>query len=159
MATVQSYEIILKNKTGEATKTSATDEATEQQDFIGSAYSAVKKFEHFAPVAGVLAISKDIFSWQMSLVGRNTGDTLTQSKINKGMSMATHGLATVGVLVGAVATNNPLLAVGAVTDMVMTGLNYAKEQEQLNYEKEWESIGLLRTRERAGSSLNRSRLS
>lgn len=107
--------------------------------------SLVKKIGASALVAGA-------FQWQVSLVGRNQGNSLTQEKINGAMSLAgmiggvAMGFKAGGVLGGA-------LAIAGV------GLSLAKNVEQYNYDARWQNIGLSLSRERAGTSsaVNRSR--
>lgn len=125
---------------------------------LADAYKSYNAIKGFAPVAAAASVAKDIFAWQISLVGRNTGNALVQQKINAGMQIAGQAIGVGGALIAGIATGNPLLIIGAVAGAAKIGIGYAREQEQLNYERRWENIGIALATERAGASLNRSRM-
>lgn len=125
---------------------------------LAEAYGTYKAIKGFAPVAAAASVAKDIFAWQISLVGRNTGNALVQQKIDAGMQIAGQAIGIGGTFIAGLITGNPLLLVGAIAGAAKIGIGYAREQEQLNYERRWENIGIALATERAGASLNRSRM-
>lgn len=160
-----SYEIIIRNETngssrggGGGSNGDGSDSSSDITNGLEGLYKTYKQIKNIAPVASALSVAKDIFSWQISLVGRNMGNSLVQKKIDLSMQIANQTLSTVGMLVGGIATLNPVMIFGAITSAVSTAIDYAKEAEQISYEKRWESISLGLVRERAGASLNRSRV-
>lgn len=161
-----SYEIIIRNETDGSSSGSGggshgdggSDSASDITNGLEGLYKTYKQIKNIAPVASALSVAKDIFSWQISLVGRNMGNSLVQKKIDLSMQIANQTLSTVGMLVGGIATLNPVMIVGAISGAISTVIDYAKEAEQISYEKRWESISLGLARERAGASLNRSRV-
>ena len=125
--------------------------------WLNDIYGAYKAIKGFAPVAAATSVAKHIFQWQVGLVGRNTGNSLVQEKINYGMQLAGQiGSSVGGVGLGA-ALGNPLMMIAGVTSGINTLINYAQQREQFNYERTWESRELVYARERAGMSYNRSR--
>lgn len=130
---------------------------TDDTSGFGDMYKAYKAIKGFAPVAAAASITGSIFSWQISLVGRNTGNSLLQEKINNGMKIAGQVAGVLGGLAVGIGTANPALIIGSLAGAVGIGIGYAKEAEQLNYERRWENIGIALSTERAGASLNRSR--
>ena len=161
-----SYEIIIRNETDGSSSGSGggshgdggSDSARDITNGLEGLYKTYKQIKNIAPVASALSVAKDIFSWQISLVGRNMGNSLVQKKIDLSMQIANQTLSTVGMLVGGIATLNPVMIFGAISGAISTAIDYAKEAEQISYEKRWESISLGLARERAGASLNRSRV-
>lgn len=161
-----SYEIIIRNETDGSSSGSGggshgdggSDSASDITNGLEGLYKTYKQIKNIAPVASALSVAKDIFSWQISLVGRNMGNSLVQKKIDLSMQIANQTLSTVGMLVGGIATLNPVMIFGAISGAISTAIDYAKEAEQISYEKRWESISLGLARERAGASLNRSRV-
>lgn len=161
-----SYEIIIRNETSGSSSGSGggshgdggSDSASDITNGLEGLYKTYKQIKNIAPVASALSVAKDIFSWQISLVGRNMGNSLVQKKIDLSMQIANQTLSTVGMLVGGIATLNPVMIFGAISGAISTVIDYAKEAEQISYEKRWESISLGLARERAGASLNRSRV-
>lgn len=161
-----SYEIIIRNETDGSSSGSGggshgdggSDSASDITNGLEGLYKTYKQIKNIAPVASALSVAKDIFSWQISLVGRNMGNSLVQKKIDLSMRIANQTLSTVGMLVGGIATLNPVMIFGAISGAISTAIDYAKEAEQISYEKRWESISLGLARERAGASLNRSRV-
>lgn len=161
-----SYEIIIRNETDGSSSGSGggshgdggSDSASDITNGLEGLYKTYKQIKNIAPVASALSVAKDIFSWQISLVGRNMGNSLVQKKIDLSMQLANQTLSTVGMLVGGIATLNPVMIFGAISGAISTAIDYAKEAEQISYEKRWESISLGLARERAGASLNRSRV-
>lgn len=161
-----SYEIIIRNETDGSSSGSGggshgdggSDSASDITNGLEGLYKTYKQIKNIAPVASALSVAKDIFSWQISLVGRNMGNSLVQKKIDLSMQIANQTLSTVGMLVGGIATLNPVMIFGAISGAISTAIDYAKEAEQISYEKRWESISLGLARERASASLNRSRI-
>lgn len=163
-----SYEIIIRNETNGSSSGSGGGSDGDSSGGGGSSsditngleglYKTYKQIKNIAPVASALSVAKDIFSWQISLVGRNMGNSLVQKKIDLSMQIANQTLSTVGMLVGGIATLNPVMIFGAISGAISTAIDYAKEAEQISYEKRWESVSLGLVRERAGASLNRSRV-
>lgn len=161
-----SYEIIIRNETDGSSSGSGggshgdggADSASDITNGLEGLYKTYKQIKNIAPVASALSVAKDIFSWQISLVGRNMGNSLVQKKIDLSMQIANQTLSTVGMLVGGIATLNPVMIFGAISGAISTAIDYAKEAEQISYEKRWESISLGLARERASASLNRSRV-
>lgn len=161
-----SYEIIIRNETkgsssgsgGGSNGDGGSDSSSDITNGLEGLYKTYKQIKNIAPVASALSVAKDIFSWQISLVGRNMGNSLVQKKIDLSMQIANQTLSTVGMLVGGIATLNPVMIFGAISGAISTAIDYAKEAEQISYEKRWESISLGLVRERAGASLNRSRV-
>lgn len=160
-----SYEIIIRNETngssrggGGGSNGDGSDSSSDITNGLEGLYKTYKQIKNIAPVASALSVAKDIFSWQISLVGRNMGNSLVQKKIDLSMQIANQTLSTVGMLVGGIATLNPVMIFGAISGAISTAIDYAKEAEQISYEKRWESISLGLARERAGASLNRSRV-
>lgn len=161
-----SYEIIIRNETDGSSSGSGggshgdggSDSASNITNGLEGLYKTYKQIKNIAPVASALSVAKDIFSWQISLVGRNMGNSLVQKKIDLSMQIANQTLSTVGMLVGGIATLNPVMIFGAISGAISTAIDYTKEAEQISYEKRWESISLGLARERAGASLNRSRV-
>ena len=161
-----SYEIIIRNETAGSSSGSGggshgdggSDSSSDITNGLEGLYKTYKQIKNIAPVASALSVAKDIFSWQISLVGRNMGNSLVQKKIDLSMQIANQPLSTVGMLVGGIATLNPVMIFGAISGAISTAIDYAKEAEQISYEKRWESISLGLARERAGASLNRSRV-
>lgn len=90
-------------------------------------------------------------------MGRNTGNSLVQEKINYGMQLAGQIGSSVGMFGLGAALGNPLMMIAGVTSGINTLINYAQQREQFNYERTWESRELVYARERAGMSYNRSR--
>lgn len=127
-------------------------------DWRGDTFTQFEAIRKLAPVAAVAGISKNLASWRISRVGRDMGSSLTQQKIDVGMSMANQAIATGGLLLGGVATANPALIIAGVASGINTLIGYAKEREQFNYDRSWESKALVYARERAGASFNRSRV-
>ena len=158
------YRIIVEDATveggaaGGTGSTSGGGSTPSDMGWLGNVYNTYKAIKGFAPVAAAGSIGKNLFMWQASLVGRNTGSSLVQEKINFGMQIAGQTLTEGGMLMGGIATGNPLLVLGGAVSAVNTVIGYAKEREQFNYDRRWESIGLTYARERAGASYNRSRL-
>lgn len=160
-----SYEIIIRNETngssrgkGGGSNGDGSDNSSDITNGLEGLYKTYKQIKNIAPVASALSVAKDIFSWQISLVGRNMGNSLVQKKIDLSMQIANQTLSSVGMLVGGIATLNPVMIFGAISGAISTAIDYAKEAEQISYEKRWESISLGLARERAGASLNRSRV-
>lgn len=161
-----SYEIIIRNETNSSSSGSGggsngdggSGSSSDITNGLEGLYKTYKQIKNIAPVASALSVAKDIFSWQISLVGRNMGNSLVQKKIDLSMQIANQTLSTVGMLVGGIATLNPVMIFGAISGAISTAIDYAKEAEQISYEKRWESISLGLVRERAGASLNRSRV-
>lgn len=124
------------------------DEKGESAGGFGAFVTGVKAFAKAIPGASLV---KSAFDWQISLVERYTGSQQAQAQANAGMKIA----AQVGGVIGAFAMGgvlSGLLAIGAV------GLGYAKEVDANNYARKWEDIGIQLSSERAGPSLNRSRI-
>lgn len=161
-----SYEIIIRNETASSGSGGGSNgdssggggSSSDITNGLEGLYKTYKQIKNIAPVASALSVAKDIFSWQISLVGRNMGNSLVQKKIDLSMQIANQTLSTVGMLVGGIATLNPVMIFGAISGAISTAIDYAKEAEQISYEKRWESISLGLARERAGASLNRSRV-
>lgn len=161
-----SYEIIIRNETNGSSSGSGggsngdggSGSSSDITNGLEGLYKTYKQIKNIAPVASALSVAKDIFSWQISLVGRNMGNSLVQKKIDLSMQIANQTLSTVGMLVGGIATLNPVMIFGAISGAISTAIDYAKEAEQISYEKRWESVSLGLVRERAGASLNRSRV-
>ena len=161
-----SYEIIIRNETASSGSGGGSNgdssggggSSGDITNGLEGLYKTYKQIKNIAPVASALSVAKDIFSWQISLVGRNMGNSLVQKKIDLSMQIANQTLSTVGMLVGGIATLNPVMIFGAISGAISTAIDYAKEAEQISYEKRWESISLGLARERAGASLNRSRV-
>lgn len=172
-----SYEIIIREVSGGA-KSGAPSEGSAAQTvpsmpsggggngkgtpsdtgWLNDIYGAYKAIKGFAPVAAAGSVAKNIFQWQIGLVGRNTGNALVQEKINYGMQLAGQTLSSVGMVGLGAALGNPLMIIAGMTSGINTLIGYAKQQEQFNYEHTWESRELVYVRERAGMSYNRSRL-
>lgn len=125
--------------------------------WLNDIYGAYKAIKGFAPVAAATSVAKHIFQWQVGLVGRNTGNSLVQEKINYGMQLAGQIGSSVGVFGLGAALGNPLMMIAGMTSGINTLINYAQQREQFNYERTWESRELVYARERAGMSYNRSR--
>ena len=106
----------------------------------------------FFKKVGVGTVAADAFRWQASLVGRNTGSSLMQEKVNSMMSIAG---ASIGIATAFAAGG----VVGGIAATAMVSMKLIKDVEQYNYETRWENIGLSLSRERLGSSaaVNRSR--
>lgn len=124
------------------------DEKGESAGGFGAFVTGVKAFAKAIPGASLV---KSAFDWQISLVERYTGSQQAQAQANAGMKIA----AQVGGVIGAFAMGgvlSGLLAIGAV------GLGYAKEVDANNYARKWEDIEIQLSSERAGPSLNRSRI-
>ena len=161
-----SYEIIIRNETDGSSSGSGggshgdggSDSASDITNGLEGLYKTYKQIKNIALVASAFSVAKYIFSWQISLFGRNMGNSLVQKKIDLSMQIANQTLSTVGMLVGGIATLNPVMICGAMSGAISTAIDYAKEAEQISYEKRWESISLGLARERAGASLNRSRV-
>ena len=117
-------------------------------DNAGQGFDAMKVVK----AVGASALVAGAFKWQLSLVGRNQGNALTQEKINSAMTLAGQ----VGGIAAGFAAGGPL---GGVLAIAGVGLSYVKDIEQYSYEAKWENIGLSLSRERAGTSsaVNRSR--
>lgn len=130
---------------------------TSDTSALADIYGAYKAIKGFAPVAATAGITGSIFQWQISLVGRNTGNSLVQDKINYGMQLAGQIGSSVGIFGLGAALGSPLMMIAGVTSGISTLINYAKQREQFNYERTWESRELVYARERAGMSYNRSR--
>lgn len=125
--------------------------------WLNDIYGAYKTIKGFAPIVAATSVAKNIFQWQIGLVGRNTGNSLVQEKINYGMQLAGQISSSVGMFGLGAALGNPLMMIAGVTSGINTLINYAQQQEQFNYERTWESRELVYARERAGMSYNRSR--
>ena len=125
--------------------------------WLNDIYGAYKTIKGFAPIAAATSMAKNIFQWQIGLVGRNTGNSLVQEKINYGMQLAGQIGSSVGMFGLGAALGNPLMMIAGVTSGINTLINYAQQREQFNYERTWESRELVYARERAGMSYNRSR--
>lgn len=142
------YEIIIKAR-GEGEGYDST-----LPDNIGGGESGTQatsdNLKAFAKVGAATALAKSTFQWQASLVGRNTGNSDIQQKIDAGMTIAQQGIG----IIAAFAVGGP---VGGVLAIAATGLSYAKQSEANQYTRYWENIELGLLRYRAGPSLNRSR--
>lgn len=127
------------------------DEKGNNDESVGGFGAFVTGVKAFAKAIPGASLVKSAFDWQMSLVERYTGSQQAQAQANAGMKIASQ----VGGVIGAFATGGVLgglLAIGAV------GLGYAKEVDANNYARKWEDIGIQLSSERAGPSLNRSRI-
>ena len=107
--------------------------------------------------AAATSVAKNIFQWQIGLVGRNTGNSLVQEKINYGMQIAGQIGSSAGMFGLGLALGNPLMMLAGVTSGINSLISYVQEREQFNYDRTWESRELVYARERAGMSYNRSR--
>lgn len=125
--------------------------------WLNDIYGAYKAIKGFAPVAAATSVAKHIFQWQIGLVGRNTGNSLVQEKINYGMQLAGQIGSSVGVFGLGAALGNPLMMIAGVTSGINTLINYAQQREQFNYERNMENVSRALLMERAGPSFNRSR--
>lgn len=106
-------------------------------------------FLELAKSLGAIALAKDVGGWVLDIVGRNSGSTDLQQRIQAVESVSTQLIA-----IGAATLINPL--VGA-TVAAGTVLSYAKQAEQYQFEKRWENYALGEARLRAGAGYNRSR--
>lgn len=125
--------------------------------WLNDIYGAYKTIKGFAPIAAATSVAKNIFQWQIGLVGRNTGNSLVQEKINYGMQIAGQIGSSVGMFGLGAALGNPLMMIAGVTSGINSLISYVQEREQFNYDRTWESRELVYARERAGMSYNRSR--
>lgn len=157
------YKIVIQNRTGGGASSgtpgaSAPKGSAEDMGWLADIYKGYKAITGFAPIAAAGSVAKDIFQWQVSLVGRDMGSSLMQQKIDTGMQIASQAITTAGLFIGGLATGNPLLLLGAATSAITTMIGYAKQQEQFSHDRSWENRSLVYARERAGASYNRSRV-
>lgn len=170
-----SYEIIIRTTKSKSGSSSPSDQAAagsgsnggkngpgasgtpEDTNWLGDVYGAYKAIKGFAPAAAAISVGKNIFNWQIGLVGRNMGNSLVQEKINYGMSVATQVLSSAGMFGLGLATGNPIMMVAGVASGINSIINYAKENEQFNYDRGMENVSRQLLMERAGPSFNRSR--
>lgn len=125
--------------------------------WLNDIYGAYKAIKGFAPVAAATSVAKHIFQWQVGLVGRNTGNSLVQEKINYGMQLAGQISSSVGMFGLGAALGNPLMMIAGVTSGINTLIGYAQQREQFNYDRNTENVSRALLMERAGPSFNRSR--
>lgn len=164
------YEIIIKSISGGGSGGSSgggnndvgggnDKNAGSAQDmgWLGDAFSAYKTITGFAPVAAGIGIGKQLVSWRVGVIGRDTGNSLYQEKINFGLQVAGQALSAGGLIFGGLATGNPLMLLGGVTSAISTSISYMRQAEQFNYERSIENVSRALLMERAGPSFNRSR--
>lgn len=147
---MSTYEIIIKDGTasgGGGYENTLPDEAENANNKTATDKDSLKMFAKKGAAVG-LAIS--LFKWQASLVGRNTGNSDIQDKIDASITLATQGIG----VIGAFAVGGPVA--GAIA-LASVGISYARQAEANNYSKSWENIALGVSRLRAGPSFNRSR--
>lgn len=125
--------------------------------WLNDIYGAYKAIAGFAPIAGAASVAINYFQWQIGLVGRDTGNTLTQERINYSMRLAGEVVSSAGMFALGVATANPLLMIAGFVSGANTAINYSKERDEFYYNRTWEYRALNYARERAGMSYNRSR--
>jgi len=151
------YEILVKNETqgsSEGYESSFPDfeaplsgGSTEKQTDSSSAGT----LKTMAKVWAGTALVRQVFTWQLSLVGRNTGSTDLQQKINSALSIGGQALG----IASAFAVGGP--AAGAMATAAV-GLSYLQQAEQYGWDKKWEGYALQEAYRRAGPSFNRSRV-
>ena len=141
------YEIVIKAQGGgEGYENTLPDNSGGGAGTQGSA----DNLKAFAKVSAAGALALSAFKWQASLVGRNTGNSDLQQKIDASITLATQGIG----IITAFAVGGP---VGGALAIAATGLSYAKEIEANTYARRWDNIAIGEYRYRAGPSLNRSR--
>jgi len=140
-------ELILKNETDAGSGYSSIIAPTGGSKTQTSAFGTMKMF---AKATAIPALAISTFKWQASLVGRNTGNSDLQQKIDAGMTIAGQ----VGMIAGGFAVGG---LIGGMAAIAGVGLSYAKETEANMYNRKWENIGITQRQLRAGPSLNRSR--
>lgn len=149
------YESPNSNPEPKQPKTKPKDEEPSWNALTGGRIEQLDAFKSemsmFSKVVPAVAVAKQMFQWQTSLVGRYTGSSLAQQKTNAAMNM----LGEVAGVGAAFATGG---VVGAAAAAGAIAFSYITDAEQRLYEKRWENIGLVYARERAGASMNRSRL-
>jgi|AGTN01.1.fsa_nt_gi hypothetical protein len=141
------YEIIIKGESG-GKADGYESNFPEKKEEDGGTFKKV--YQTFSQVWAGAALARSVFSWQLSLVGRDTGNSDLQQKINAAMTIGGQVLG----IAGSFAFGGPIAGVMAVAT---TGLSYLRQYEQYNYDKMWEGYELAESRRRAGPSLNRSR--
>ena len=125
--------------------------------WLNDIYGSYKTIKGFAPIAAATSVAKNIFQWQVGLVGRNMGNSLVQEKINYGMQLAGQIGSSVGMFGLGAALGNPLMMIAGVTSGINTLIGYAQQREQFNYDRNMENVSRALLMERAGPSFNRSR--
>lgn len=146
------YEIIIKaeGEASEGYENSFPAGTPSTSDKGGIDTGAKGIFKTMSKAWSGAAMVRQIFGWQLSLVGRDTGNTDLQQKIDAAMSIGGQAM---GVAF-AFGVGGP--AAGAMA-MAAVGLSYLQQIEQYNYNRRWEGYELAETRRRAGPSFNRSR--
>lgn len=140
------YEIVIKAQGGDGYENTLPDVGGGTPNTQGNADT----LKAFAKVGAAGALAASTFKWGVSLIGRNTGNSDLQQKIDASITLATQGIG----IISAFALGGP---VGGVLAIAATGLSYAKQAEANAYKRRWENISLSQYRYRAGASLNRSR--
>lgn len=133
----EGYEATFPDGAGGGDKKSGTQLTTDNMQMFAKATAAV-------------GLATSAFKWQASLIGRNTGNSDLQQKIDASMTVAQQGIG----IITAFAVGGVL---GGVLAVAAVGLSYAKQAESFYYERQGEDIELGVARYRAGPSLNRSR--
>ena len=82
----------------------------------------------FIWIQNAASVTKNIFKWQVGLVGRNMGNSLVQEKINYGMQLAGQTGSSVGMFGLGAALGNPLMMIAGVTSGINTLINYAQQR-------------------------------
>lgn len=151
------YQLYVNFNGGSGGK-STVDEAVDRQtqkfnNSLGTENTAIaRQTQSFFTKTLAVGVGAEIAQWRVSLIGRNTGSSLAQEKINATMQI---GATLIGIGTAFV-KGGPVAGIAA---SLMVGTKLIKDEEQYRYEAQWEGINRSIANERLGTSaaINRSR--
>lgn len=152
------YRIILQGKAGGGTsapKSTATTPKGEEISPVKRGYDTYKMVRNSAPVALALKYAHTAITTNINRIDLRTGRSTYQQQQQWTYSTALKGLSIVGAIVGGIATQNYLVALGGVVSAVDMGVDYAIEQKNINIERRVENIGIGMANIRAGAGGDR----
>lgn len=154
------YKIILQSRGGgssspKSTATTPKGEDVSPKEQETSIYAAYKTIRNSAPVALALKYANTAITTTINRIDLRTGRSTYQQQVQWQYSTALKGASIVGAIVGGLATQNYLLALGGAVSAVDMGIDYAIAAENIKLERSVEGIGIGMANIRAGAGGDR----
>ena len=133
------------------------ESATGEENVIGSIWNRATKITKLAPIAYSLKMLDSIATREGNRVELRTGHSTYQERISWSYGVAKRALSTGALLIGGIATNNPLAISGAVISTIFQEVEVAQAAQDIRISRAVESVGIDMANIRAGSYGDRGR--
>ena len=133
------------------------ESATGDGNVIGDLYGAYQKATKIAPIAFAMKLIDSTVTREINRVELRTGHSTYQERISWSYGVAKRTLLTGALLIGGIATGNPVAIGGAVLSAANRGIELIQAAEDLRISRAVEDVGIDMANIRAGSYGDRGR--